>query len=492
MENNNKEWRDRLDQSESPMDTGEFWDSLESKLPATNPGKKKRRFLFWLLLVLIGSGFIGAKFIFDKPQGKIAVQSDQQENAGIKEREESSLSSRESNNSETESQVLGASKAISQNQSTLASTAGRKPVQNTQVKNQNKDKVFALRSSQSSIRKSGIRQMGTQNGDVVLSGNALPSKEVNSENKLEQIAGIENLNILNNAESGSFEIHQHSRGEAEFLPTLSGEISRETNWNMSYVPSFDPAPKMNQKKPGWQYWMDLSYGIGIAQHFFSTSDAMIQSYLDNRSKHESILESRMAVWENRLIHHSGFYVSSGLRYQSHITRFDWSKEEVKMEWKMADGFAEDAQGNQIAMQDSAWQQFREHREIRQHNTISSLDIPVNIGYIMRKKQFSIEIAAGLTANIAQYTSGKQLNMENQPVLWNTTDELTFHKYRTGFGASAMLRASWYPTEYLGIFIQPSFHKDFSSRMISGAGYVHRIDFVNFQAGVAFLMFGGGR
>ncbi len=492
MENNRKDWRDRLDQNESPMDMGMFWNSLESKIPVQNPGKKKRRFLFWLLFLLIGSGFIGTIIIFNKPKGKIAGQTEQQKNAGVTEARESSLSPIETQHAADEIPTSDATAVISQNQSSSAATAAGDSVHKALTKYQSENISSVTKTANTSDKKTGNNSNDTQIEETASSGNASPIKEVVSENKQDQVFGIENQNIEKNAMSTAHELAQNSMAAMEYLPTLSGELYRELNWNMGYVPTFDHAPKLNQEKSGWQYWMDLSYGIGMAQHAFKTSDPLTQSYLGNRSKYESTLESRLAVWENRLIHPSGFYVSSGLRYQTHITRFDWSKEEVKIEWKLADGFVQDAQGNQIAIRDSAWQQYREMREIRQHNTISSLDIPLNVGYIIRKKQFSIEIAAGVTANISQYTSGKQLNFQEQPVKWNATEELTYKKSNTGFGASAMFRASWYPTEYLGVFIQPSFHTDFSNRMNSGAGYEHKIDFVNIQAGVAFLLFREGR
>lgn len=492
MENNRKDWRDRLDQNENPMDTGMFWNSLESKIPVRNQGKKKRRFLFWLLLLLIGSGFIGTIIIFNKPQGRIAWQNEQHKSTGVTGAVESSVSSIETKNAADVIPASDATAVISQNQSSSSTTAAGESVQKTPRINRSENIGSVSKATNPSHKKTGNNGIHTQTEETASSENASPLKEVISENKQHQISGIENQNIQLNAEPRVYEIARNSISTTEYLPILSGELSRELNWNIGYVPSLDHAPKLSQKKAGWQYWMDLSYGVGVAQHNYASSDPLIQSYLDSRSINESKLESRLAVWENRLIHPSGFYVSGGLRYQSHITRFDWSKEEVKMEWGLADGFVQDAQGNQIAIRDSAWQQYREMREIRQHNTISSLDIPVNVGYIIRKKLFSIEIATGLTANISQYTSGKQLNFQEQPVKWNSTDELTFKKSNTGLGASAMVRASWYPTEYLGLFIQPSFHKDFSNRMNSGAAYEHKIDFVSIQAGLAFLMFGGGR
>ncbi len=486
---NHKDWRERLDQNEAPMDTEKFWDSLESKIPAAQANKKKRRFFFWLLVLLIGSGITAGSILLTKPEKEIkelAIKKTAEHEMAIKEENRNSLINLEKDKTEDQKELANAEILTPSNDSDTPLNTAR-PYQYSGNKASSSASNTAKISTKPDKNKLTEGKQASQEGESFL-----------AEKSLSAITPVEehtqNSQPGNQYKSMSSEITA-SRIYAESpdkLPTRATEISTDPNWNPGSMPDFDNIQKIKANKSGWQYWMDLSYGVGMAQHAFSTSGPIIQSYLDNRSKHESILESRLAVWENRLIHPSGLYVSTGLRYQSHITRFDWSKEENKLEWKLADGFVEDDQGNQIAVRDSAWQQYRELREIRQHNMISTLDIPLNIGYLMRRNRFSLEFAVGVTANIAQYSSGKQLNLEGQPVKWNDADELTFREYSTGWGASAMLRGTWYPTEFLGIFIQPSYHIDFSNRMNTVAGSSHKLDFIGVQAGVAFLMFGVGR
>lgn len=484
---NHKDWRERLDQNEAPMDTGKFWNSLESKIPVAQTDKKKRRFFFWLLLLLIGSGVTVGGIIFMKTENKAtdlaATNLQKPDISDLNDKENSSCKSEK-----VESEKLEASSAekIISNNASVASMNNTRSDQNLQNQTSSSTKNNAIALPKSDVAKPGEAKQDSQNANSSYAGNDLNSITITPILENTQPTEVENQNTLYSFEKSSSGINTES---LEYLPARASELASKPNWSLGSMPTFDNIQKIKTKNSGWQYWMDLSYGLGMAQHSLSTSDPIILSYLDNRAMHESKLESRMAVWENKLIHPSGFYVSTGLRYQSHITRFDWSKEETKLEWKLADGFVEDSQGNQIAVRDSAWQQYRELREIRQHNTISTLDIPFNVGYAMRKNKFSLELAAGVTANIAQYSSGKQLNLEGQPVKWNETHELTFKEFSTGWGASAMLRGSWYPTEYLGIFIQPSFSKDFSNRMISEAGYRHKIDFISVQAGLSFLLFG---
>jgi hypothetical protein len=486
---NHKDWKDRLDQNEVPMDTGKFWDSLESKIPEVQSDKKKRRFFFWLLVFLIASGVTVGGIIFMKTENMatdLAATNLQKPNISDLNNENSS-----SKSEKVESENLEASNAekITSNNASSASMNNTRSDQNLQNQTSSSTINKPIALSKSDVSKPGEAKQDSQNANSSIGANDLNSIAIVPMSEYTRITEIENQSVLISSEVSSIGNYAES---LDYLPTLASGLSTQQNWKLGSIPSFDNIQKIKTNQSGWQYWMDLSYGIGIAQHSFSTSDQNIQSYLDIRAKYESTLESRLAVWENRLIHPSGLYFSTGLRYQSHITRFDWSKEETKMEWTLADGFVEDAQGNQIAVRDSAWQQYRELREIRQHNTISTLDVPLNIGYIIRKNQFSIEFALGITANIAQYSSGKQLNLQVQPVKWNDADELSFKEFSAGWGSSAMLRASWYPTEYLGIFLQPTYSKDFSNRMISAAGYRHKIDFISIQAGLSFLLFESGK
>lgn len=488
---NHKDWRERLDQNEAPMDTGKFWDSLESKIPAKQSDKKRRRFLFWMLVFIIGSGVtIGGILLMRTENQQVELANRELQVTTFDKLEEKMRSNNISEKFADGTQdETATAEIITQNHSSFVSSNHNRSEENLQNKKKFIEGSKAITSLKAQASMTNELMNVSQNASSSIAENNLKVITVAPELEYNQNPDVEKQNVSKTADISKALKNSVS---LDYLPTLKIALISELKRDPASMPAFDNFQKIKLKKSGWQYWMDLSYGIGIGQHSFSTSDPIIQSYLDNRSNHETTLESRLAAWENRLIHPSGFYVAAGLRYQSHFTRFDWSKEETKLEWKLADGFVQDAQGNQIAIRDSAWQQYHELREIQHHNAISTLDIPLNIGYIIRKNRFSVEVAAGITANITQYTSGKQLNMDAQPVQWNATEELTFKKFSTGFGASAMVRASWYPTEYVGVFIQPSFHKDFSNRMISGAGYQHRIDFLNIQAGVAFLMFGGVR
>ncbi|MBK7425996.1 MAG: hypothetical protein IPI60_02640 [Saprospiraceae bacterium] len=380
---NHKDWRERLDQNEAPMDTGKFWDSIESKIPDAQADKKKRRFFFWLLVFLLGSGVTVGGIIFMKTQNKTtdlaAITLQKPDISAINEKENSL---NKSENGESEKLEASSAEKITSNNTSVASLNHKRSDQNLQNQTNYSTKNKSIPIPKSDIAKPGEVMQDTQNANSTYAENDIKHKAITPtlENTLN--TDSEYQNTLMSSEKSSSGIYSES---LDYLPARASELASKPNWSLGSMPTFDNIQKIKTKNSGWQYWMDLSYGLGMAQNSLSTSDPIIQSYLDNRAMHESKLESRMAVWENKLVHPSGFYVSTGLRYQSRITRFDWSREETKLEWKLADGFVEDAQGNQIAIRDSAWQQYRELREIRQHNTISTLDIPLNLGYIMRKK-----------------------------------------------------------------------------------------------------------
>lgn len=241
----------------------------------------------------------------------------------------------------------------------------------------------------------------------------------------------------------------------------------------------------------WRLWTDLSYGAGYAFHRFDTRDAQYIPYLSLRREFETPLESHMASWEGRLIHPSGFYLLSGLRYQAHISRFDWRTEERLIAWGLADGFIPGGHGDPIPFQDSAWQHYDMTREIRQHDRVSSLAIPVSLGLVRQKKNWSVEIAAGIIAGFSHRSSGMSLGLDGSPVAWHERPELTYHN-RVRIDATVMFRAGWYPVHSLGIFIQPVFTYSPSNRLIGEAGYTHRIHSVHLQLGLSFLLYESGK
>src|SRR5690606_25684249 len=71
------------------------------------------------------------------------------------------------------------------------------------------------------------------------------------------------------------------------LPGLPLEQLNETKLQLASMPVFEEFAKVKAENESWQYWMDLSYGVGLARHNFNSENASVQSYLENRSQYES-------------------------------------------------------------------------------------------------------------------------------------------------------------------------------------------------------------
>ncbi len=250
----------------------------------------------------------------------------------------------------------------------------------------------------------------------------------------------------------------------------------------------EPSQSIRSPTRTWRLWTDLSYGAGYAFHRFDTRDAEYLPYISLRRESETALESRIASWESRLVHPSGFYILSGLRYQTHVSRFDWQLDERRTAWGLADGFMPDGGGAPVPFRDSAWQHYRVIREIRQHNRLSSLSVPVAIGYARTRKSWSFEAAAGILVRFSHRSTGMSLGLDGSPVVWGERPELT---YLDGvrIDATCMFRAGWYPARFLGVFVQPAFTYSPAGRLVREAGYTHRIHSAHLQLGMSFLLYG---
>lgn len=455
------------------MDIQQFWDKLEPQLP---PQKKQRKGAWWIWpsLALIGLGLAVLFALLPKQKEEIAA-------------------SIPSNPVEQNSNVLPDIQINSDVNNSSRQELSRQPNNPTgNTTTQINQRNIANRSnetSQKSLDRSTRQKKSSDEIDPPLNSGYKNQQSVKSTSgKVVQRAPVvqepEYQKLGKEKSVSEFPLSVDARRESVVNALPSRDIQM-----INIIPG-NWSPKgillENQiTKSGWQWALSLSGGPGFGFRQLSSTDPAFTEWIDQRRDQESVLESWLVRSMVEMISPGGFMLESGLQWTRQNERLDWSRDSSVWEWGHADGLLVDQNGGTQPWADTAWQSYTLTRTIRHYNRISTLEIPIGLGYQMSNRRWSARVTGGVLINLNQRASGVSIHPDGWPVQWQRTSDPKLATH-LGLGYYGHLRFAYDLLDKVAVFIQPSYSTYPGDRQ-TGNSYSLKYGQANVQIGLQWKL-----
>ncbi|MCF8238683.1 MAG: hypothetical protein K9I85_11035 [Saprospiraceae bacterium] len=438
QEQQKKDWQKKLSEREAPLDVQQFWNNLEPQLPL----QKKRRGIAWWIwpaALLIGIGMATAFYLSD---GQIAIH------------EGESLRT-EKNIQETNPIVEHAPEH--QEIHTELSTIGNERHGEVFNSDQEEAKNVISAPAQEAIP---VRTHARSTGHTQTNHDQLRVKKTVGRNSVAeniqdkpQDQGVSSL--ITNKVTEEMKMNGDIHGSESEVALLSqNTIDLLDIQPVSYAPDF---VEMNPQ-PGPQAWtwaIGLAAGPGVGFRQLTSSGPANASWISQRNQEESVLESWQIRGMVEVVHPNGWLLEIGLQWTHQNERLDWSRDSMNWAWGLGEGFLVDPNGGTQPWADSTWSFYSLTRTVRHYNRISTLEIPVGVGYQISRGRWSARASVGALINLRQSASGRSIHPGQWPVYWGETFGPNL-KTSLGIGAYGHVQLSYQFQNRLHGFIQPSF------------------------------------
>ena len=465
-------WRQKLTDQEAPMDIHRFWDQLEPRLP-----RQRRRRLLWLWLLPVGLLLAGGVYWWNssgkKKGSDLAIQplSSIQEPVAKPYGEsmpEASVTGNHPKLKTSEDNLAG--RHADQEKNTSASTTSQ--VDQTDM------------AGHPRVRKRDTRKQNTD----VLSENRQPPLE-----RLTDLSepGLLSANQANKTQTEP-EVASDDSGTGKLhLSDLSvGLLSlRSINLLATDQPALPENARGPQVKlpanPRWTWAVTAGGGPGIGIRSIRATDQGNSNWISEREKTEKLLESWQVRVMGEVVSPAGFYLEAGLQWTRQNERFDWSTDSLSWTWGPAAGFLIDDQGGKQPWQDTTWSSYNLHRQVRHYNQISTIDLPIGIGYERRMGDWSFRVGGGLMINLNQTSSGRSLHPAGWPGYWENEPVFAL-KQNIGMGYYGQLRISRVLFADLDLYLQPGWSAYPGHRQMDDR-FTLRYDHIHLLAGIRWRL-----
>ena len=460
-------WRKKLTGQEAPMDVDQFWDRLEPKLP---PQRKRRALWWWLLPVSLL--LAGGLFWWGSHRTGADDMGDSADRALIQEHsnghDESTAGSRKPSmilppGEEEVEGIMGSDDHLVQQSVDLRSPSGESgPDEKIAEPDRSRTKALSTDSPLQDDKWAGIFMelpVDTRSTPVVSAGETVGSPALGTGRTLD---GIGTTRIL-----PSLQIGLLSAG----LPVLDDIV-----FNLA---SAKPTA------PGWTWALTASGGPGMGIRTIQAVQDQDAGWIDARQQSEKGLESWQVRMMGEVVSPWGVYLEAGLQWTHQNERFDWSKDSVSWAWGPATGVLVDGQGGSQPWQDTAWSSYTLLREVRHYNRISTVELPIGLGFAHKMGAWSIHAGGGLMINLQQSFSGRSLLPQNWPGYWDDEAELTL-KGQLGLGYYGQIRVGRALLSGLEVFVQPTWSAYSGDRQAGDRFSLHYAH-VHLQTGIRWRL-----
>ena len=443
QETNKNNWQKKLTEQEDPLDIQQFWDKLEPQLP---PQKKQRKGAWWIWpsLALIGLGLSVLFALLPKQKEEMAAsissnpvvqnidgRPDSQINSDVNYSSTQELS-RQPNN-----QTGNATTPKDQrNIANRRNETNRKSIDHSTGQKNSFDDIHPPLNSASKHQQTAQ----STSGKVVQS---VPFVQGSEYQKLGKGNSVSELPLSVDARHESVVDALPSR-DIQMINIIPG------NWSPKGI-----LLENQNTKTGWQWALSLSGGPGFGLRQLSSTDPGFTEWIDQRRDQETVLESWQVRGMVEVVSPGGFVVETGLQWSRQNERLDWSRDSSVWEWGQADGLLVDQNGGSTPWSDTAWQSFTLTRTVRHYNKISTLEIPIGVGYQLNNRRWSLRATGGILINLNQRASGVSIHPDGWPVQWQSTNNLKLANH-LGLGYYGHLRFAYDLFDKVSVFIQPSY------------------------------------
>ena len=210
---------------------------------------------------------------------------------------------------------------------------------------------------------------------------------------------------------------------------------------------FPPDPKCARFSPGnWYHYVDVTLSSGFAFRNLEALDSEYENYLDQRKKTEKSRHTFGAGVRLSAVSDFGLAVRAGLNYTRITEAFDYLNEnEVRITITNTYG-----NNGEIVRTDTTY--VSGTRRIVTPNHYQMVEIPLSVGYDLRKPKFDLLLSAGVRINLLFQPKGAFLSPEDlTPVnfSYNRADAYPAFKKR--------LETAWFLSAGLAYKWKPDFH-----------------------------------
>lgn len=471
------DWRQRLDEYESPLDARAFWQGLEPRLPER---KKRRRAMIWWwtaglsLALLAGAVWWSVRTSDTGNTASVpnrVVQPDRNADLPRPEPDPESFQDQAS-----EHMREAASPAVASEQSGPArSDAPRE------------GGIRSASRAESAARPVPTRPEATYSpphaeGQVTDIETWLRGKAVAASPEPQETLADETEARTTGEDSGEAgsvkEAQQESGTQEEPLSESETALPEET------VQAVPEQPRT--RVAGWSLRLGFLAGAGMIHSGYEAGGAAGQAVVSERQASERDLEARSLGLELRLYAPAGWFLHTGMQWNRLAQRYDRRFALTYDTWGMATGSLQGPNGQQESFEGTAWQTRHRTRTVRHYNTVQTLDFPLALGYALQRGAWSADLALGLLFNLRQEAEGRSSDGVEGPASWGSVPALTYRR-QLGLGGLLQGRVGWSPGRNLTVFLQPQWLWQPANRMAPEAGYALRLQSLQLQAGVAIAL-----
>lgn len=465
-----QDWRKKLTDQQAPMDVDRFWAQLEPQLP---PQRKRRVFWWWMLPV--GLLVAGGLFWWGAQQTELADVSHVGHRA---------IMPGQSASADEQSSQEGS--AVSSEIPTTTEVAGYGSA----------DQGSQHHSSSRSLQPlgSGAQLSSGQENDGHLYTISTMSPEhhpdgLGEENNRDNLLETRRQSFPTDEPNGLSEtvIPMPARQEIQQVMTLPavpiGELAYRPPALQEAVIERSPAAPV---RSGWAWALVASGGPGMGIRSMQEERADNADWIADRKRTERLLESWQVRLMGEVVTPQGVYLETGLQWTCQNERLDWSKDSTSWSWGPATGFLVDDQGGSQPWQDSAaWSSYSLRREVRHYNRISTIEVPIGLGYQHHLGAWSIRAGGGLMINLRQSFSGRSLLPQGRPGYWEQAEDLALRS-RIGLGYYGQIRVGRRLLPGLEVFVQPTWSAYPGDRQ-EGNQFRLTYDHIHLQTGIRWRL-----
>ncbi|HRW74720.1 MAG: hypothetical protein H6568_04305 [Lewinellaceae bacterium] len=465
-----QDWRKKLTDQQAPMDVDRFWAQLEPQLP---PQRKRRAFWWWMLPV--GLLVAGGLFWWSGQQTELADESHVGHGAFIP-----------SHSAITDEQPPVEGSGVSSEIPTTSEVAGSGSA----------DQGSPRRSSSHSLQRSGSGAQlssGQENDGhlhtVSTMGPESHSHDHVEENNRDNPLETRRQSFPTDEPNGLSEtvIPMPARQEIQQVMTLPAVLIGE----LAYRPPALQEAVIERSlaapvRSGWEWALVASGGPGMGIRSLQAERVEDADWIADRKRTERLLESWQVRLMGEVVTPQGVYLEAGLQWTRQNERLDWSKDSTSWTWGPATGFLVDDQGGSQPWQDSAaWSSYSLRREVRHYNRISTIEVPIGLGYEHRLGVWSIRAGGGLMINLRQSFSGRSLLPQGWPGYWEQEEDLALRS-RIGLGYYGQIRVGRRLLPGLEMFVQPTWSAYPGDRQ-EGDQFRLKYDHIHLQTGIRWRL-----
>lgn len=256
-----------------------------------------------------------------------------------------------------------------------------------------------------------------------------------------------------------------TKGTAALLPALDlGSVTYEDKDLLKRL--FPPDPKCARFSPGnWYHYVDLTLSSGFAFRNLQSLDSEYEGYLEQRKKTEKSRHTFGAGVRLSAVSNFGLAARVGINYTRITEAFDYLNEnEIRITITNVLG-----NNGEVIRTDTTY--VSGTRRIVTPNQYQIVEVPLAVGYDLRKPKFDLLLSVGVRINLLFQPKGAFLSPEDlTPVnfSYNRADAYPAFKNRleTAWFLSAGLAYKWKPdfhilfepnlTYHLESFTKPEF------------------------------------